>query len=57
MPAVVVSLMAAAAPAGACVTGAGGGVKSARPATIAKGHGHARSHKPRPWMEFGRKVG
>lgn len=61
MPAVMVVLMTAAAPAGASrVTGPMGIAGSARTAAIAKEHAHASRHRFRGWQVFvpmGRKVG
>jgi hypothetical protein len=58
VPAVVMALMMAAAPAGAsCLNDPISIAKSARTAAIAKELGHARGHRHQGWMEFLRKVG
>jgi len=58
VPAVVMALMVAAAPAAASYLKDPAGIaKSARTAASAKELAHARSHRHQGWMEFLRKVG
>jgi len=56
--AMAMAIMLPATTAGAsCLKGSAQAAKTTRTAPIGKQHGHARSHRTRDWMEFGRKVG